>query len=71
MPYYCAAPNVCVLYFYIGWYWIDPNQGCSHDAILVYCNFTTSQTCINPYNEQFIDYKVTQNYVCVHVCVFD
>lgn len=43
----------------IGWYWIDPNQGCSHDAILVYCNFTTNETCINLYShEQFDNYKV-------------
>ena len=31
-----------------GLYWIDPNLGCSSDAILVYCNFTSSETCIHP-----------------------
>ena len=31
-----------------GVYWIDPNLGCSSDAILVYCNFTLNETCIPP-----------------------
>ena len=31
-----------------GVYWIDPNLGCSSDAILVYCNFTLNETCISP-----------------------
>jgi len=31
-----------------GEYWIDPNEGSHHDAILVSCNKTTSETCIWP-----------------------
>lgn len=31
-----------------GHYWIDPNLGCSTDAILVYCNFTSNETCLYP-----------------------
>lgn len=32
-----------------GFYWIDPNQGCSDDAIMVFCNFTAEgQTCVYP-----------------------
>eukprot|EP00058_Branchiostoma_floridae_P009392 XP_002594880.1 hypothetical protein BRAFLDRAFT_86048 [Branchiostoma floridae] len=32
-----------------GKYWIDPNLGCSTDAIEVYCNFTSGgQTCVKP-----------------------
>jgi len=30
-----------------GMYWIDPNQGCSSDAIKVFCNFDTRETCIS------------------------
>lgn len=30
-----------------GFYWIDPNQGCIMDAIRVYCDFSTGETCIN------------------------
>lgn len=31
-----------------GEYWIDPNEGSHHDAILVSCNKTTQETCIWP-----------------------
>lgn len=32
-----------------GQYWIDPNQGCTGDAIKVSCNFTAGgETCIYP-----------------------
>jgi len=30
-----------------GFYWIDPNQGCSADAIRAYCDFATGETCIH------------------------
>lgn len=35
-----------------GEYWIDPNEGSTHDAILVYCNFDNEESCIlsNPNN---------------------
>eukprot|EP00111_Clytia_hemisphaerica_P023393 TCONS_00068905-protein len=29
-----------------GDYWIDPNEGSSHDAILVHCNATNYETCV-------------------------
>ncbi|XP_010125934.1 PREDICTED: LOW QUALITY PROTEIN: collagen alpha-1(I) chain-like, partial [Chlamydotis macqueenii] len=29
-------------------YWIDPNQGCNLDAIKVYCNMETGETCVYP-----------------------
>ena len=31
-----------------GYFWIDPNLGCSADAIRVYCNFTANRTCVYP-----------------------
>lgn len=31
-----------------GDYWIDPNEGSHLDAVLVYCNQTTQETCIYP-----------------------
>lgn len=31
-----------------GEYWIDPNQGCNLDAIKVYCNMETGETCVYP-----------------------
>jgi len=30
-----------------GFYWIDPNQGCTADAIRAYCDFATGETCIH------------------------
>lgn len=29
-----------------GEYWVDPNQGCKMDAIKVFCNMETGETCI-------------------------
>lgn len=29
-------------------YWIDPNQGCNLDAIEVYCNMETGESCVYP-----------------------
>ena len=35
-----------------GEFWVDPNLGCSSDAILVFCNFTSNETCIFPREHQ-------------------
>ena len=34
-----------------GYFWIDPNLGCSADAVHVFCNFTTNQTCLFTENQ--------------------
>ena len=39
-----------------GFYWVDPNLGCSSDAVQVFCRFSSNETCIYPK-------------VCVRVCV--
>lgn len=40
--------TVCC-FFFLGEYWIDPNQGCSRDSFKVYCNFTAGgESCIFP-----------------------
>lgn len=31
---------------FAGEYWIDPNQGCVEDAIKVFCNLETGESCI-------------------------
>lgn len=31
-----------------GEYWIDPNQGSTKDAIRVFCDMETGETCVNP-----------------------
>ena len=33
---------------HVGEYWIDPDQGCTQDAIKVYCNMETGETCVYP-----------------------
>lgn len=30
-----------------GEYWVDPNQGCKMDAIKVFCNMETGETCLS------------------------
>ena len=45
-----------------GHYWIDPNKGCSVDAIRVYCNFSSGQTCLFPTSRQVCSIHV---YSCV------
>lgn len=35
-----------------GEYWIDPNQGCNLDAIKVFCNMETGETCVYPTQPQ-------------------
>lgn len=46
-----------------GFYWVDPNQGCSADAIRVYCDFATGETCIqaNPKNIPAKNWYVNKN----------
>lgn len=38
--------NSCHL-CHTGEYWVDPNQGSVEDAIKVYCNMDTGETCIS------------------------
>lgn len=42
---------VLILLLLVGFYWIDPNQGCMNDAIKVFCDFTTRETCIHAHPE--------------------
>ncbi|MEQ2266675.1 hypothetical protein XENORESO_015128, partial [Xenotaenia resolanae] len=47
-----------------GFYWIDPNQGCINDAIKVFCDFTTRETCIYAHPESIARknwYRSTEN----------
>ncbi len=31
-----------------GLYWVDPNLGMTEDAVKVYCNMTSGETCVFP-----------------------
>ena len=37
-----------MLIFKSGLRWIDPNGGCNADAIEVFCNFESIETCVYP-----------------------
>ena len=39
-----------------GFYYIDPNQGSSGDALLAYCNFSDlgAETCLHPRDPQVL-----------------
>lgn len=44
----CRDLKMCHSDWKSGDYWIDPNQGCNLDAIKVYCNMETGETCVYP-----------------------
>ena len=48
----CARTTDLILYRILGFYWIDPNQGCADDAVRVYCHFEAEgETCVYPDEE--------------------
>jgi len=44
----CRDLKMCHPDWKSGEYWIDPDQGCTQDAIKVYCNMETGETCVAP-----------------------
>lgn len=44
----CRDLKMCHSDWKSGEYWIDPNQGCTLDAIKVFCNMETGETCMYP-----------------------
>lgn len=44
----CHDLKMCHPDWKSGVYWIDPNQGTPDDAIKVFCNMETGETCVNP-----------------------
>lgn len=47
-PSFHTSPDAILLCPTPGEYWIDPNQGCNLDAIKVFCNMETGETCVYP-----------------------
>lgn len=43
---FCNRAPLCFVVL-PGEYWVDPNQGCKLDAIKVFCNMETGETCIS------------------------
>lgn len=39
--------NTNMSFLPVGEYWIDPNQGCTVDAIKVFCNMETGESCVS------------------------
>merc|ERR1712168_602129 len=44
-----------------GDYWIDPNAGSHHDAVLVHCNATNYETCIYPKSHKMDAMEYTED----------
>lgn len=44
----CQDLKLCHPEWKSGDYWIDPNQGCTLDAMKVFCNMETGETCVYP-----------------------
>lgn len=46
---------------HLDWFWVDPNVGCTSDAIKVFCNFTAGgQTCLHPLATNKVNKKMAQ-----------
>jgi len=44
----CRDLRMCHPEYKSGFYWVDPNQGSSLDAIKVHCDMETGATCVHP-----------------------
>lgn len=44
----CRDLKMCHPEWKSGEYFVDPNQGCTLDAVKVYCNMETGETCVYP-----------------------
>lgn len=44
-----SPPDLHLDWGFSGWFWIDPNLGCTSDAFKVFCNFTAGgHSCLHP-----------------------
>ena len=55
-----------------GLYWIDPNAGCIRDAVQVFCNAFTRETCITSHNNSvsILNHFCVCAFVYILVCMF-
>lgn len=44
-----------------GNYWVDPNEGSADDAIMVFCNMETEETCVYSRKEEHASQRWTQD----------
>lgn len=44
-----------------GEYWVDPNEGTANDAIKVYCDFDTEETCVMALDAEYKGQRWTKN----------
>ena len=49
----CITCNLlcCLCLSFAGYYWIDPNEGCTSDAEYIYCDFENKRACVQPKKE--------------------
>ncbi|XP_078282225.1 uncharacterized protein LOC144608387 [Rhinoraja longicauda] len=53
----CKELQLCQTQLRDGFYYIDPNQGCPYDALLVFCNFTADGATCLPTKENEVPTK--------------
>lgn len=46
-----------------GDYWVDPNEGCTDDALLVYCDFSKNATCVYPKKTKIFELGINSDQI--------
>lgn len=60
----CRRSDMLYILLFSGWFWVDPNLGCTSDAFKVFCNFTAGgQTCLHPVAKDKVTLKWSSYFI--------